>query len=89
MAFDPSALNVIGYAHGFTLWHYRSDDPDIERPDYFAPASELLRPGDFVLATCGPRQDRHGLFAIARPVPGQPAVVTISNSAAPPAHAGP
>lgn len=79
MAFDPSALNVIGYAHGFTLWHYRSDDADIDRPDYFVSANDLLRPGDFVLATCGPRQDRHGLFAIARPEPGKPALVPIAS----------
>ncbi|MEQ9639800.1 MAG: hypothetical protein RIM84_07205 [Alphaproteobacteria bacterium] len=80
MAFDPAALNVIGYAHGFTLWHYRSADADIDAADYFAAASDLLRPGDFVLATRGPRQDRHGLYAIAGPRPGEPALVTISES---------
>ena len=80
MAFDPSALNVIGYAHGFTLWHYRSDDPDIQHPAYFTPANDLLRPGDFVLATSGPRQDRHGLYAVARPAPGAPALVTVGGS---------
>lgn len=77
MAFDPSALNVIGYAHGFTLWHYRSDDADIDAPDYFAAAADLLRPGDFVLATRGPRQDRHGVYAIAGPRANQPTLVTL------------
>jgi hypothetical protein len=79
MAFDPSALNVIGYAHGFTLWHYRSSDPDIGAPDYFASAGDLLRPGDFVLASRGPAPARHGLFAIADS-PGAPALVTIADS---------
>ena len=79
MAFDPSALNVIGYAHGFTLWHYRSDDADIDDPAYFAPAHDLLRPGDFVLASSGPRQDRHGLFAISRPGTGAPALVPVTS----------
>lgn len=82
MAFDPSALNVIGYAHGFTLWHYSSEDADTDAPDYFAAAHDLLRPGDFVLATRGPSRDRHGIYAVAGPRGGEPALTTICESSA-------
>ena len=56
MAFDSAELSVLAYANGFTLWHYRTADRDTDlvpadRGDgYFAAASELLRPGDQIIA---------------------------------------
>ena len=29
MAYDPHDLSVVGYANGFTLWHFQSRDPDL------------------------------------------------------------
>lgn len=47
-AYDPGGLHVLGYARGFTLWHYRSASPleAVARPGYFNGARHLLRPGD-------------------------------------------
>ena len=47
-ACDPAALHVLGYARGFTLWHYRTPAPleAVARPGYFNGARHLLRPGD-------------------------------------------
>ena len=46
--YDPLALHVLAYAHGFTLWHYRLSGLLIEAagPGFFNPARHLLRPGD-------------------------------------------
>ncbi len=59
MAFDARELSVLAYANGFTLWHYRTPDaapaltlpaePVAEPRSYFAPASDLLRPGDQII----------------------------------------
>jgi hypothetical protein len=48
MGFAAQDLSVLGYANGFTHWHYRSIDPltDLLQPAYFAGARELLRAGD-------------------------------------------
>ena len=32
--YDPRALHVLAYAHGFTLWHYRLSGPLIEAAGY-------------------------------------------------------
>lgn len=68
MGFNPRQLSVIGYANGFTLWHYTSDDPLVamsppDRPadaspgildaGYFSSARDLLRRGDFVMVNGG------------------------------------
>lgn len=48
MGFAAQDLSVLGYANGFTHWHYRSVAPltDLLQPAYFAGACELLRAGD-------------------------------------------
>jgi len=48
MSFDAAQLSVLAYANGFTHWHYRTPDAldHVLLPDYFAPAAEMLRPGD-------------------------------------------
>lgn len=52
MAFSLRNLSVLAYANGFTLWHYKSDSDSLERAvakGYFAPAADLLAPGDMVM----------------------------------------
>lgn len=52
MSFAAQDLSVLGYANGFTHWHYRSGDSlgHLLGPAYFAGARELLRPGDQITA---------------------------------------
>lgn len=46
--YDPFALHVIGYAHGFTSWAYLSRDSleAVCAPGYFDAAYQMLRDGD-------------------------------------------
>jgi hypothetical protein len=55
MAFKLKDLSVLAYANGFTLWHYRTADPDteVDDTDYFLEAIDMLRPGDMILANTG------------------------------------
>jgi hypothetical protein len=48
MSFDARNFSVLAYANGFTHWHYRTADSltAILAAGYFAPAAEMLRPGD-------------------------------------------
>jgi hypothetical protein len=52
MAFQSKNLSVIGYANGFTLWHYATADAAaaVDTSGYFNGASNMLRVGDFILA---------------------------------------
>jgi hypothetical protein len=52
MAFRARNLSVLAYANGFTLWHYISEDgaAAAAAPSYFAPARDVLRPGDLIIA---------------------------------------
>ena len=45
-------LSVIGYANGFTLWHYRSKDSvqQVLACGHFDQAADMLRVGDLVFA---------------------------------------
>ena len=71
MAFDPNRLNVIGYASGFTLWHYDGrpsrrhasgrPGPDLLAPGFFDAARDLLRPGDFLFAN---GNARHAILVV-------------------------
>ena len=51
MAFMNRNLSVIAYANGFTLWHYKSDEPlsEITKADYFAPIWTLCAVGDIII----------------------------------------
>jgi hypothetical protein len=52
MAFSLRNLSVLAYANGFTLWHYKSESDPLDRAitkGYFAPAADLLAPGDMVM----------------------------------------
>lgn len=56
MAFKSRELSVLAYANGFTLWHYRTEDPyadlvdpqigAFENAGYFGAACDLLCVGD-------------------------------------------
>ncbi|MCE2510391.1 MAG: hypothetical protein J4G10_05375 [Alphaproteobacteria bacterium] len=52
MAFKPQDLSVIGYANGFTLWHYTTEDAAaaVDTAGYFDAAVDVLRVGDMILA---------------------------------------
>jgi hypothetical protein len=55
MAYSSKDLSALGYANGFTLWHYRTADlaGDIDTSGYFRPASDMLRVGDFIFVNAG------------------------------------
>lgn len=55
MAYDARNLSVLSYANGFTLWHYRTEDPaaTVDDAGYFNEASRMLREGDFILVNAG------------------------------------
>lgn len=52
MAFIPQNLSVIGYANGFTLWHYTTPDAaaTVDTIGYFNEAADAFRIGDMILA---------------------------------------
>ena len=45
-------LSVLGYANGFTLWHFITHDPasQLHASGYFDEAADMFRPGDLILA---------------------------------------
>lgn len=51
MAFQNRNMSVIAYANGFTLWHYKCDEPlsEIMKPDFFAPIWTLCAVGDIII----------------------------------------
>jgi hypothetical protein len=52
MAFLVRNIAVIGYANGFTLWHYRSTGDTLDAivsPGYFEPARDLFALGDMLI----------------------------------------
>jgi hypothetical protein len=65
MAFRARSLSVIGFANGFTLWHYASADDaaGITAPGYFDAAAGMLRGGDFICANLAGGAS-HGLYAV-------------------------
>lgn len=69
MAYNPRSLSVIGYANGFTLWHYATPDPaaDTTAAGYFDKAGDMLRVGDFIFANsaAGAAVPQHGILVVA------------------------
>jgi hypothetical protein len=97
MAYRPRDLNVIGYANGFTLWHYRaSDAAETCAPGFFAAAADMVCAGDIILVSAP--ESALQLF-VAEAVPGaivrgtierQPGVVRVTPmSGLPPSDSGP
>ena len=87
MSYDPRQLSVVGYANGFTLWHFRSADAaaDLLSPHYFDAGRELLRVGDFILVNLGePGTRPHaGILAVASTAAGAVEVSALAGSGAP------
>lgn len=55
MAFQIRNLSVLAYANGFTHWHYRANRDnvlDIESPNYFLDAADMLVIGDTIIISC-------------------------------------
>lgn len=55
MAYQSKDLSALGYANGFTLWHYRTTDlaAVVDNAGYFNAAGRMLRVGDFILLNAG------------------------------------
>jgi hypothetical protein len=55
MAYQSKDLSALGYANGFTLWHYRTGDlaAVVDNAGYFNAAGRMLRVGDFILLNAG------------------------------------
>ncbi|MBM3557229.1 MAG: hypothetical protein FJX47_16945 [Alphaproteobacteria bacterium] len=82
MAYQSKNLSVLGYANGFTLWHYATADAAaaVDTSGYFNSAANMLRLGDFVLANCGVGgTPENGVLVIAANAGG---VVDTTNLAA-------
>ena len=50
MAYKNMDMSVLAYASGFTIWHYKTQDPyeKIEEPNYFNEINDLIRTGDVI-----------------------------------------
>lgn len=62
MAYRPKNLSALGYANGFTLWHYRTEDSHVEiiGDGYFGVnAARMVRVGDFILFNAGVDSKEH------------------------------
>jgi len=67
MPFSSRDLSVIGYANGFTLWHFKTIDPArrVGSEHYFNSAAHMFRIGDFVMVNAGIGSNpAHGLVVI-------------------------
>jgi hypothetical protein len=75
MSYSSKTLSVLGYANGFTLWHYSTPDAatTVDGAGYFNAAAEMLRSGDFILANTGQGggSPQHGIFVVASNQNGQ------------------
>lgn len=49
MSYQSKNLSALAYANGFTLWRYRHDSDELMPPNFFDPASRMLRVGDFIM----------------------------------------
>lgn len=68
-------LSAMAYANGFTLWHYRTQHPieEVLAPGYFAPCSNRLRTGDFMLLGTGAPPTQLTFMAVYGPGDVRPA----------------
>ena len=64
MAFQNKNLSVLCYAQGFTLWHYKTDDPmnEVLQPSYFSSVYGMINVGDIMVLTCN---DKSGFRIIS------------------------
>ncbi len=67
MPFSARDLSVIGYANGFTLWHFKTSDPSrkVGAESYFNSAAHMFRVGDFILINAGiGSMPAHGMIVV-------------------------
>ena len=79
MAYEAKNLSAMGYANGFTLWHYRTTDlaAEVDNVGYFNPASRMVRTGDFILLNAGIESTpTHGVAVV---VANASAAVDVTN----------
>ena len=54
MAFQTRNLNVLAYANGWTMWHYKTTDLLEELLDgYFNPVATLMNQNDMIVINAG------------------------------------
>jgi uncharacterized membrane protein len=79
MAYLSKDLSALGYANGFTLWHYRTSDlaAEVDNAGYFNAASRMVRVGDFILLNAGLlATPTHGVVVVVANAGG---VVDVTN----------
>ena len=83
MAFSIKDLGVLAYAHGFTFWYYRTDDPAdaVQEIGYFTEAADMVRVGDRI---AGATSDRRAIDLVV--TRNGPKGVAVQQVAASPAH---
>lgn len=50
MAFIRKDLTVLGYANGFTLWNYQTNDASVTAANYFNAGADMVKKGDMIAA---------------------------------------
>lgn len=83
MAYQSKALSALGYANGFTLWHYRTQDSevDVEAIGYLNPASRMVRVGDFIMLNANIRTSaRHAILVVAENADGLVKTITMGRA---------
>lgn len=79
MAYLSKDLSALGYANGFTLWHYRTSDlaAEVDNAGYFNAASRMVRVGDFIMLNAGLlATPTHGVVVVVANAGG---VVDVTN----------
>lgn len=80
MAYESKNLSALGYANGFTLWHYRTSDLSVHTAGYFNPASRMVRVGDFILVNAGIQSDpAHSVVVVAANTGGAVDVASVTK----------
>ena len=78
MAFAIRNLSVLAYANGFTLWHYKAGEDQLETVGargFFADAADMLAAGDLMMISS---QDGARIVCIRSRAGGRPEVVSLS-----------
>jgi len=82
MASQFKNLSALGYANGFTLWHYRTTDlaAEVDNAGYFSPASRMVRVGDFILLNAGMESTpTHGVAVVVANAGGAVDVTNVTT----------
>lgn len=78
MSFHMRNLSVLNYAHGFTLWHYRTRDTAAEAvaPDYFHDAPFNVRDQDMMVISAS---DGGCMMVVGRDAEGRVTLAPMLN----------